>query len=156
MKAIEIIQVGYVMELGSYTFEADDIIGFARQFDPQRFHLSEEEGKKSLFGALAASGWHTAAIAMSLFVKARQRENEALIASGQTPLRFGPSPGVKDIKWPAPVLAGDTVTYRSEVIESRPSASKPGCVITRGRTWGVNQNGVLVYEFTGTGMVFLS
>ncbi len=152
MKALDIVQLGRRMELGSHTFVADDIITFARQFDPQRFHLSEEEGKNSLFGALAASGWHTAAVAMGLFVKARQREHEAILAAGETPMRIGPSPGVKDIKWPVPVLAGDTVTFFSELVESRPSGSRPGWYITRGRTWGVNQKGQLVYEFTGTGM----
>ena len=73
MRFFEDIEIGAQREVGSFTFTAEDIKRFATQFDPQRFHLDEEEGRKSLFGGLAASGWHVAAVCMKLMVADGQR-----------------------------------------------------------------------------------
>jgi len=73
MRFYEDIEIGQRRELGSFTFKAEDIKRFARQFDPQRFHLSEEEGRNSLFGGLAASGWHVASVCMKMIVADGQR-----------------------------------------------------------------------------------
>ncbi len=89
----------------------DAIKTFARAYDPQPFHLDEEAGKRSLFGGLAASGWHTASVYMKLLVAYLKDLTEAAEARGEPVAQSGPSPGFKNLKWPRPVLAGDTVTY---------------------------------------------
>lgn len=150
MPFLDEIKVGDRMELGSFHFSAESIVAFARDFDPQPFHLSEEAGKKSLFGGLAASGWHTAAAWMKLMVAHRQRENEERIARGEPAVIAGPSPGFRDLKWIKPVLAGDTVTYASEVTGLRESASRPGWGLVEIFNTGTNQRGELVYSFVGT------
>jgi acyl dehydratase len=136
----ETIEVGTKTELGSYTFTAEEIKRFARQFDPQPFHLDEEAAKQSHFGGLAASGWHTA----SVFMKLQSRRINEI---GADVRKSGPSPGYKNLRWVKPVLAGDTVTYSTEVTSKRPLATRPqwGIVFLKAR--GVNQHGELVYEF---------
>jgi acyl dehydratase len=147
------VKVGDRMELGSYTFTPESIVAFARQFDPQPFHLDDEAGRKSLFGGLAASGWHTAAVWMKLMVARRLEENAGRIARGEKPVLAGPSPGFRDLKWHKPVLAGDTVTYASEIRNVRESASRPQWGLIEMFSTGTNQRGELVYSFVGT--VFL-
>jgi acyl dehydratase len=144
------IKVGDRYELGSFHFSAENIIAFARQFDPQPFHLSEEEGRKSLFGGLAASGWQTAAVWMKLMVASRLSENEERVARGEAPIMVGPSPGFRDLKWIKPVMAGDTITYASEVSGVRESASRPGWGLVEIFNTGTNQKGELAYSFVGT------
>jgi acyl dehydratase len=133
--------------LGSFHFTADRIKAFAAAYDPQAFHLDEEAGRVSLFGALAASGWHTASVYMKLLVAyIEQRKAEAL-ARGETVTASGPSPGFKNLKWPRPVLAGDTVTYFLESTAKRPLASRPGWGLVTGTTTAVNQRGEVVLFF---------
>jgi acyl dehydratase len=144
------MKVGDRMELGSFHFSADSIIAFAREFDPQPFHLSEEAGKQSLFGGLAASGWHTAAVWMKLMVAQRLRENADRAARGEPAVIAGPSPGFRDLKWIKPVMAGDTITYVSEVSGLRESASRPQWGLVEIVNTGTNQKGELVYSFVGT------
>ena len=107
----EDIMIGRRREVGSFTFSADEIKRFARKYDPQRFHLSEEEGRKSLFGGLAASGWHVASVCMRLMVLSAQRLAEEAVARGETIAAGGPSPGFRDLRWIRPVMAGDTVSF---------------------------------------------
>jgi len=141
--------VGETDELGSYTFEADDIIRFARQFDPQRFHVDPVAAKDSLFGGLCASGWHTAAIWMKLLAAHRDRTRAWARAQGETPARLGPSPGFTNLKWLKPVYAGDTITYRTTLTGKRASASRPGWGMATHHNTGVNQNGEEVFSFDG-------
>jgi acyl dehydratase len=147
------VRVGDRMELGSHHFSAEAIVAFARKFDPQAFHLDEEAGRKSLFGGLAASGWHTAAVWMKLMVAARARENAARVARGDKPVVAGPSPGFRDLRWIKPVLADDTIAYVSEIKSLRESASRPQWGLVEMLSTGTNQRGELVYSFAGT--VFL-
>src|SRR6266702_1709012 len=118
MRFFEDIEIGARREVGSFTFTADDIKKFATQFDPQRFHLDEEEGRKSLFGGLAASGWHVAAVCMKLLLAARDSLRRQPLAVGDQELHadrgeqvavWGPSPGFRELRWIKPVLAGDTI-----------------------------------------------
>jgi len=88
---------------------ADEIKAFAREFDPQPFHLDEEAAARSHFGALCASGWHTAAVCLRHVVLARQRQQAELRRCGEPVARTGPSPGLRDLKWPRPVYVGDTI-----------------------------------------------
>jgi len=148
----EDLVIGEAEELGSYTFEPDDIIRFARQFDPQRFHVDEEAAKNSLFGGLCASGWHTASIWMKLMVGYRGRIRANALAQGTRPARLGPSPGFTDLKWLKPAYAGDTLTYRSTVTGKRVSSSRPGWGLVSHHNSATNQHGEEVFSFEG--MVF--
>ena len=105
---------GNTLEMGSHTFTEEEIIAFARQFDPQSFHIDPAAAKNSFFGGLIASGWHTCAIAMRLMVDKYVSRSASL-----------GSPGLDNIRWLAPVRAGDTITYRREITAARVSESKP-------------------------------
>jgi len=149
----EDINVGRRREVGSFTFTADEIKRFARKYDPQRFHLSEEEGRKSLFGGLAASGWHVASVCMKLMVTSAQRLAREAAARGETVAVGGPSPGFRDLRWIKPVMAGDTISYVSEVESMRTSDSRPEWGIVQIRNTGTNQRGEVVFSYLGTGFV---
>lgn len=153
MRFFEDIEIGQRRELGSFTFTADAIKTFAAQFDPQRFHLDEEEGRKSLFGGLAASGWHVGSVCMKLMVSDGQRLARDAQARGEKIAPWGPSPGFRDLRWMKPVLAGDTISFASEVISKRASESRPGWGILEGRSTGTNQRGELVYSIVATAFV---
>src|SRR5262245_44632562 len=104
MRYFEDAEIGMQREFGSFTFTAEDIKRFAAQFDPQRFHLDEEEGRNSLFGGLAASGWHVAAVCMKLLVADGQRLAREAVARGEKVAVGGPSPGFRELRWIKPVL----------------------------------------------------
>jgi acyl dehydratase len=147
MRFYDDIRVGDRVELGTHLFTADDIKTFARQFDPQAFHVDEEQGARSHFGALVASGWHTASIWMRKLVDHRRREAEALQTRGERIPQVGPSPGFRNLRWYRPVFVGDTVSYAVEVIEMRVSQSRPDRGIVNMLGIGENQNGVRVISF---------
>lgn len=142
----EDLKLGRVTELGSFMFTAENIKEFAAKYDPQPFHMDEEAAKSSIFGALCASGWQTASVYTGLNIRARQKREAEARARGEEIARWGPSPGFKDLKWPKPVFAGDTVTYRQTIAELADFKNRPerGLLVTRGE--GFNQNGQLVYE----------
>lgn len=137
-------------ELGSYTFTPDTIIPFARTYDPQPFHVDPEAAKRSHFGALCASGWHTAAAWMRALVADRERAREAAATLGVAPAALGPSPGFRDLKWLKPVYAGDTVSFATTPVDKRASASRPGWGLVFSHNTGDNQHGERVFEFTGS------
>ena len=147
MKFFEDIAVGERMELGEHTFTASSIKAFARDFDPQPFHLDEAEAARSIYGALIASGWQTAAVWMRLMVDHQRREDDGRRARGEPVAALGPSPGFRELKWLKPVYAGDTVSYATEVIDARPSNSRPGWGLMTIRNAGVNQKGEPVISF---------
>jgi acyl dehydratase len=153
MRFFEEIQVGERRELGSFTFTADNIKKFAAKFDPQRFHLDEEEGRKSLFGGLAASGWHVGSVSMRLLVADGQRQAKELTTRGEQVAAWGPSPGFRELRWIKPVLAGDTITFVNEVVSKRMSDSRPGWGILQGRNSGTNQHGEEVFSYLATAFV---
>jgi acyl dehydratase len=153
MNFFEDIEVGQRRELGSFTFTAEAIKKFAAQFDPQRFHLDEEEGRKSLFGGLAASGWHVASACMKLLVADGQRRAKEAAARGESVAVWGPSPGFRELRWIKPVLAGDTISFASVVEQIRTSDSRPQWGIVQVRNTGTNQRGELAFSVLGTGFV---
>ncbi|NIX76246.1 MaoC family dehydratase [Microvirga terricola] len=147
---LEDLLAGETDELGSYTFHPDDIIRFAKQYDPQRFHVDPEAAKKSLFGGLCASGWHTVSIWMKQMIAYREHVRMEALARGERPARLGSSPGFTNLKWLKPVYAGDTITYRSTLVSKRVSASRPGWGLAFHHNTGINQRGEEVISFDGS------
>lgn len=133
MRYFEDFTVGESVDLGAYVMTEASIIEFARQFDPQYYHVDPEAARDSIFDGLAASGWHTVGIYMRLVVDGMLRDAASLA-----------SPGVDQIRWHKPVRPGDTLRARITVLEARPSNSRPdrGLVRTRGEMF--NQHGDLV------------
>jgi acyl dehydratase len=153
MRFFEDIEAGQRRDLGQFTFTAESIKRFAAQFDPQRFHLDEEEGRKSLFGGLAASGWQVGSVCMKLLVADGKRQTEDARVRGEKVAVWGPSPGFRELRWVKPVLAGDTVSFFSEVESVRTSDSRPEWGIVQARNTGFNQRGELVFSLLATAFV---
>ena len=153
MRFFEDLEIGQRRELGAFTFTAETIKKFAAQFDPQRFHLDEEEGRKSLFGGLAASGWHVGSVCMQLLVTSGQRRMQEDAARGEKIAVWGPSPGFRDLRWLKPVLAGDTIAYATEVAAKRVSEKRPEWGIVEARNTGTNQRGELAFSLLATAFV---
>ncbi len=137
----EDMAVGQVLDLGSLSPTADDIVAFATQFDPQPFHLSEEGGKASVFGGLCASGWHTCSLAMRLMVTNFLHRSSSL-----------GSPGLENIRWLKPVFPGDTLSLRQTVLEKRPMSKRPDVGLLRTQWEMFNQHGDQVLHMEGYGM----
>jgi acyl dehydratase len=129
------LHVGQTFTSDSYRIERDEIIEFASRYDPQPFHLSDEGAKGTLFGTIAASGWHTAAITMRLIVDGMPFAG-GIIGSGGA------------LEWPRPTRPGDTLHVVCTVLEIVPSRSKPdrGMVTVENQT--LNQNGEIAQKFT--------
>lgn len=113
--AFEDFHAGDVIDLGSTVVGREEMLAFARRFDPQPFHVDEDAARGSLLGGLCASGWFTCALWMRAYV-------DAVLADSTSQ----GSPGGKEISWPAPVFAGDELRFRLEVGPTRRSASRPG------------------------------
>ena len=127
MKFFEDIQVGERIAIGRHTFTRRRDQGLrARASIRSRSISTRRRRERSHFGALCASGWHTAAVWMRLMVDHRRREDEAARARGERVAAIGPALGFRELKWLKPVYAGDTIDYASEVIETRVSDSRPG------------------------------
>jgi acyl dehydratase len=124
---------GHIYELGSVTLSESEIVEFARQYDPQYFHLDREKAAAGPFGGIIASGWHTIGVAMRLYVD-QYLSHVASLAS----------PGVDDVRWPNPVRPGDTLRIRVTVLDARTSKSKPEKGIVRAKVEALNQRGELV------------
>jgi acyl dehydratase len=146
----EDLAVGETNAAGSYEFTAQNIIRFARAYDPQPFHVDPQAAAKSHFGGLCASGWHTGSACMRKLIDRRLAIRERLKAQGQKLPGLGSSPGFKNLVWHKPVYAGDTVDFATTLVSKRVSASRPGWGLIFSRNTGTNQKGELVYEFTGS------
>jgi acyl dehydratase len=133
--------VGKVMEMGGLTVTRDEIVAFARQFDPQPFHLDEEAARHSIFGGLAASGWHTASLAMRMWCEGILNRSAS-----------NGSPGVEKLRWLKAVRPGDTLRLRIEVVEARPMASRPHLGLIRSEWTVLNQAGEAVMTLDGWGI----
>jgi acyl dehydratase len=129
---------GQTYTSGRLRIDAEQIKAFAADFDPQPFHLDAEAARKSLFGGLAASGWHTAALTMRLLVDGELRPAGGIVGAG-----------FDEFRWPRPVYPGDELHVESEVLEVRPSKTRPEQGIIKVRTTTLNQNGEAVQISVG-------
>jgi acyl dehydratase len=135
-------QVGRKYQLGSTSFTADEIVEFARQFDPQSFHVDAEAARLSMFGGLIASGWHVTSKLMRLFVENYIDTRTAL-----------GSPGLEEVRWLKPVRPGDTLNAWVECADKVPSKSRPEMGIIHEHWGATNQKGELVVTVKGINMV---
>jgi acyl dehydratase len=134
----EDIKAGEVIELGSCTVTKEAIVAFAREFDPQPFHADEETAKRTVWGGLIASGWHTGSMLMRLFYDGFLKDTVSL-----------GSPGIDELKWNKPVRPGDRLSARMTILETTPSRSKPDRGIVRSQMDMVNQRGEVVMSTKG-------
>ena len=132
---------GSTREFGSRLVTREDILRFAREFDPQPFHVDEAAAERSLFGGLAASGWHTCALVMRMMCDAYLLDAASL-----------GSPGLDQIRWLAPVRPGDTLSVRLEVLSARPMKSRPEVGLVQSRWTALNQRGEAVMSMEGWAM----
>jgi acyl dehydratase len=139
---LEDLRVGQHFTSGTYLMEETRIKAFASEFDPQPFHLDEQAAQASIFRGLAASGWHTAAVAMRLLVTGGLPFANGLIGVGG------------EVAWPKPTRPGDTLRVESEIIEIVPSRSKPNQAIVTVKSTTLNQNGEPVYVLTAKLLAF--
>ena len=139
---LEDLYVGQRFTSGTHYMDKERIKEFAREFDPQPFHLDEDAARTSVFGGLAASGWHTAAVAMRLLVESGLPFGNGIIGLGG------------ELAWPKPTRPGDTLHVESEILEIMPSRSKPNQAIVRVRSVTLNQEGEPVHSFTSKCLVF--
>jgi acyl dehydratase len=132
---------GQVREIGGYSLTEEEIIEFARKYDPQPFHTDKDKARQSPFGGLIASGWQTASMAMRMLCDLYLLDAASL-----------GSPGVDEVRWVKPVRPGDTLRLKTTVLEARASNSRPDMGTVRSRSEIYNQHGELVMHMSGVGI----
>ena len=138
MHYFEDLEVGAETYFGSYEVTREEVLEFARKYDPQPFHISDEEAAKTHFGRIAASGWHTGAMTMAVLVRYTNEHPQAGLGS----------PGIDELRWRRPVYPGDTLHVRGKVVEKTPSRSRSDIGSFRTETVVTNQDDVPVMTFT--------
>ena len=134
----EDLQVGAEQLFGHYDVTREEVLEFARKYDPQPFHLSDEAAAQTHFGRLAASGWHTGAMSMRVLVD----------SMGDVPQASLGSPGIDELRWLKPVYPGDRLTVSGRILDKTPSRSKPDLGSFRTETVVTNQDGEPVMRYT--------
>jgi acyl dehydratase len=134
----EDLEIGAETYFGSYDVTREEVLEFARKYDPQPFHLSDEEAAKTHFGRLAASGWHTCAMTMAVIARHVVDEEQAGLGS----------PGIDELRWRRPVFPGDRLHVRAKIVDKSPSRSKPEMGSFRSDTVVTNQHDQPVLTFT--------
>ncbi|MEY3704627.1 MAG: hypothetical protein RLZZ561_2247 [Pseudomonadota bacterium] len=143
MRYLEDMKVGQKSSFGNYHVTREDVIDFARKFDPQPFHLDDEAAAKTHFGRLSASGWHTAAMTMAMLVENLTKEKQAGLGS----------PGLDELRWLKPVYPGDTLRVETELTDVRPSRSRPEMGSIHSDLTVFNQDNVPVMTMKSIGLV---
>lgn len=138
MRYFEDLEIGAETYFGSYDVTREEVLEFAHKYDPQPFHISDEEAAKTHFGRIAASGWHTCAMTMAVIARKVVGQDQAGLGS----------PGVDELRWLKPVYPGDTLHVRGKIVEKTPSRSKPEIGSFRTETTVTNQHDVPVMRFT--------
>lgn len=142
MRYFEDFQPGQVIELGGRTITKESIIAFAREFDPQPFHVDEAAAQRSIYGGLLASGWHTGSLAMRILYDGLLKDTASL-----------GSPGIDELRWLKPVRPGDTLALRMTIVESIPSRTKPDRGLVRSLMEMRNQHGEVVLTIRGLSLL---
>ena len=143
MLYFEDIEIGVTRSFGHYAVTREEVIEFARKYDPQPFHLSDEAAAETHFGRLSASGWHTSAMMMRMIVDSATEVPRASLGS----------PGIDELRWLKPVYPGDTLRVETTVIDKTPSRSKPDIGSFRTNTVVFNQDDVPVMTAVSIGLV---
>lgn len=143
MQYFEDIAVGATQHFGHYKVTREEVVEFARRYDPQPFHLDDEAAAQTHFGRLSASGWHTCAMTMAMLVENLKANRQAGLGS----------PGIDNLRWKKPVYPGDTLRCESEVLEKRRSKSRPGMGLFKSRLTVFNQNDEAVMEMVSNGLI---
>lgn len=143
MQYYEDLVPGTANKYGSYEVTREEVIDFASKYDPQAFHLDDEAAAATHFGRLSASGWHTAAMAMSMAVANMNTNRQAGLGS----------PGLDELRWVKPVYPGDTLRCEQVLLEKRRSKTRPEMGLLRGETKVFNQHDELVMTFKAIGMI---
>lgn len=139
----EDLEVGAKSSFGRYDVTREEVLDFARKYDPQPFHLDDEAAAKTHFGRVSASGWHTCAMTMAMMVENMKNSRQAGLGS----------PGVDQLMWKKPVYPGDTLRVESEVISKRRSQSRREMGLFKSRAQIFNQNDEVVLEMTSNGLI---
>ena len=134
----EDLDVGSKTEFGSYDVTREEVLEFARKYDPQPFHLSDEAAAKTHFGRLSASGWHTCAMTMAVIARYVVGDEQAGLGS----------PGIDELRWRKPVYPGDTLHVHSKIVDKTPSRSRPEMGSFRTETIVTNQHDEPVMTYT--------
>lgn len=142
MRTFDDLAAGETIDLGTTSVTEAEILAFAREFDPQPFHVDPEAAAASPYGGLIASGWHTCALFMRLLATGFLNDT----------VSYG-SPGIDELRWPRPVRPGDTLAGAFEILEARPSASRPDRGILRSRGTMTNQDGDEVLSCLATNFI---
>lgn len=143
MRYFEDIEVGDRSAFGRYEVTREEVVEFASKYDPQPFHLSDEAAAQTYFGRLSASGWHTAAMMMSMLVNNMSVVQQAGLGS----------PGIDELRWLKPVYPGDTLRCETEVVDKTPSRSRPDMGSFRSRTTVFNQDDEAVMTVLAIGLI---
>ncbi|WP_339346954.1 MaoC family dehydratase [uncultured Sphingomonas sp.] len=143
MQYFEDLEIGKVARFGRYEVTREEVIEFARRYDPQPFHLSDEAAAATHFGRLSASGWHTCAMTMAMLVANLKEHRQAGLGS----------PGMDELRWLVPVYPGDVLRIESEVLEKRVSQSRPEMGIFKSRITVFNQDDVAVMSMISNGLI---
>lgn len=143
MQYFEDLEIGKVARFGRYEVTREEVIEFARRYDPQPFHLSDEAAAATHFGRLSASGWHTCAMTMAMLVANLKEHRQAGLGS----------PGMDELRWLVPVYPGDVLRVESEVLEKRVSQSRPEMGIFKSRVTVLNQDDVAVMSMISNGLI---
>jgi len=138
MRYFEDLEVGAETHFGSYDVTREEVLEFARKYDPQPFHLSDDAAALTHFGRLCASGWHTGAMTMAVLARYSVEHEQAGLGS----------PGIDELRWLKPVYPGDTLHVHGKIIEKTPSRSRPDMGSYRTETMVTNQDGVPVMRYT--------
>ena len=143
MKYFEDLTVGDRASFGSYEVTREEVLGFAEKYDPQPFHLSDEAAARTHFGRMSASGWHTCAMTMAMFVEHMKANPSASLGAA----------GIDELRWIKPVYPGDTLRCENELLEKKASEKRPEMGSTRARMTVYNQYDEPVMSFIARGLI---
>lgn len=143
MLYLEDMYIGLKRSFGRYEVTREEVLDFARKYDPQPFHLSDEAAAKTHFGRLAASGWHTCAMVMSMNVEMMKETPQASLGAA----------GIDELRWLKPVFPGDVLRCETEVLEVRPSKTRPERGSMQTRITAFNQDDEMVLSFIARGLM---